>query len=67
MEFQHCVTFLVLLEAQLPGLTISPGVALLKNRGQVVLGEVGCAPGEADLRHLKGNFPECLVNETNEN
>lgn len=35
--FQHCVILLVFLEAQLPGLTAPPGVAVLKSRGQVVL------------------------------
>lgn len=67
LEFQLCVTLLVILEVQLPSLTTPPGVALLKNRGQVVLWEVGCAPGEVHLRHLKFDFPECLVNEANEN
>lgn len=57
LQFQPRVTLLVFLEAPFPGSSTPPEAALLENRGQVVLGEVGCAPGEVDPQALEMQFP----------
>lgn len=70
LQFKHFITLLGSYKAKLTGLTSSPmlpGIGLLKPEVKEPCGRWDPIPGEVNLKHLKCNFPECLVIDANAN